>query len=149
MQRLDPAVLTLWRVGALLWWLFLAAAAAVALLASDLDPVWALAVVAAGGVYTAVVPGKRYARFGYHVGDVDLRLRRGWVWQASSVVLHARVQHVDTRRGPLENLLGLATVVVFTAGTVGAMLAIPGLRLADAEALRDRLIALSGSDDAV
>jgi membrane protein YdbS with pleckstrin-like domain len=65
------------------------------------------------------------------------------------VVLHSRVQHVDTRQGPIERALGLATVVVFTAGTVGAMVAIPGLRPGDADLLRDRLVALSGSGDAV
>lgn len=149
MHRLDPGVRMLWRLGAALWWIFLSAAAAVALFASDLPPYWALAVAALGGVHVAVVPGKQYRHFGYRVGDVELRIARGWLWRSTSVVLHSRVQHVDTRQGPVGNLLGLSTVVVFTAGTVGAMIAIPGLAREDAEALRDRLVALSGADDAV
>lgn len=147
--RLDPAVRMLWRTGAALWWAFLAAATAAALFALELPPLWALGVVALGALHVAVVPGKRYAHFGYRVSDVELRIARGWLWQSTSVVLHSRVQHVDTRRGPVEGLLGLSSVVVFTAGTVGAMVAIPGLVRADAEALRDRLVALSGADDAV
>ncbi len=62
---------------------------------------------------------------------------------------HARIQHVDTRHGPIDRWLGLASLVVFTAGTRGAILAIPALEAAEAEDLRDRLAALSGSGDAV
>ncbi|NIQ53994.1 MAG: PH domain-containing protein, partial [Gammaproteobacteria bacterium] len=58
-----------------------------------------------------------------------------------SVVPHTRIQHVDVRRGPLDRWLGLARVVVFTAGSRGAMVEVPGLDAGDAEALRDRLIA--------
>jgi uncharacterized protein len=149
LHRLAPAVRMVWRLGAVLWWLFLTGAAAVALIATDLPGEWALAMAAIRVAYVLVVPGKRYLHYGYSVSDVELRIVRGWMWRSTSVVLHSRVQHVDTRQGPVERLLGLATVVVFTAGTVGAMVAIPGLPADDADALRDRLVALSGADDAV
>ena len=149
MHALDPKVRTLWGLGAVLWVSFLTGAAALGLIALDQPGRWAFPVAVLGLLYAAIVPGKRYEHFGYHVGEVELRIARGWLWRSTSVVLHSRVQHVDTRQGPVENLLGLATVVVFTAGSVGAMVAIPGLPRADAEALRDRLVALSGADDAV
>lgn len=149
MHPLDPAIRTVWRVGAALWALFLTVAAGIALASAEQPLRYALLAAGLGLLYAVVVPGKRYEHFGYHVGEVELRVRRGWLWRTTSVVLHARVQHVDTKQGPLENLLGLSTVVVFTAGSVGAMVDIPGLPKEDAEALRDRLVALSGSDDAV
>jgi uncharacterized protein len=148
-HRLDPAVRMLWRVGAVFWAAFLTVAALALLLALDQPLRWALPVAVLALLHAAVVPGKRYEHFRYQVGDVELRIARGWLWRSTSVVLHSRVQHVDTRQGPVENLLGLATVVVFTAGSVGAMVAIPGLPHEDAEALRDRLILLSGTGDAV
>ncbi len=43
-------------------------------------------------------------------------------------VPYVRVQHVDTTRGPVERAIGLASVVVYTAGTRGADITIPGLR---------------------
>jgi uncharacterized protein len=149
MHSLDPAVRVLWRVQAAVAWLLLSAAGAAGLVAAELPAVWALAGVAAGAAWVVVVPGRRYRHYGYAVDEAELRVRRGWLWRTLSVVLHARVQHVDTRQGPLESMLGLATVVVFTAGTVGAMIAIPGLPRGAAEALRERLVALSGADDAV
>lgn len=148
-NSLDPAVRMLWRVGAVFWAAFLTAAAVVLLLALEQPVRWAVPFAVLALLYAAVVPGKRYDRFRYRVNEVELRIAQGWLWRSTSVVLHSRVQHVDTRQGPVANLLGLATVVVFTAGSVGAMVAIPGLRREDAEALRDRLILLSGTDDAV
>lgn len=146
---LDPAIRTLWRLEGALAYGLLVLTAAVVLVSLDL-PWWLAGLAAAAAVlHVAVVPEKRYARFAYTVGEVELRVERGWLWRAESVVLHSRVQHVDTRQGPIERALGLATVVVFTAGTVGAMVAIPGLRPGDADLLRDRLVALSGSGDAV
>ena len=55
-----------------------------------------------------------------------------------------RVQHVDTTRGPLDQLLGLATVVVHTAA--GAT-TIPALETAEAGQLRDRIAALARTAD--
>jgi len=64
-------------------------------------------------------------------------------------VPYARIQHVDTRHGPLDRWLGLATVVVFTAGHRGAIIAIPALAADEAEEIRDSLAARSGVGDAV
>jgi uncharacterized protein len=142
-------VVAVWRVGALVWAGFLSIGAAVALLVLEWPLSLALAVLAALLVHAWVVPAIRYRHWGYRVGPVDVRVRHGWLWRTVSVVLHSRIQHVDTRQGPVERMMGLATVVMFTAGSVGASVAIPGLAAADAEALRDRLAALSGTDDAV
>jgi len=148
-EGLDPRVELLWQAHAAVGWLAWTAIAAVALLAADRPPAWALLVSLAGLVYTTQVPPRRYRHFGFRVGQVDVRVWRGWLWRTESVVLHSRIQHVDVRQGPVERAMGLATVVVFTAGSVGAMVGVPGLRAERAEALRDRLVRLSGTDDAV
>lgn len=147
--QLDPRIVTVWRVGATSWWAFWTLAATILALGFDRSPAWAVPVALLGAAWVAVVPARRYAHFRYCVGPVDVRVLHGWLWRHASVVLHARIQHVDTRQGPVARMLGLATVVMYTAGSVGAMVAIPGLEEARAEALRDRLAALSGTDDAV
>jgi membrane protein YdbS with pleckstrin-like domain len=148
-QRLDPRVVTLWRLSGALWWAFWTASMAVPRLLWQW-PLWLMAPVAALGVaWTVRVPAAAWRHWAYQVGDVDVRVMHGWWTRSVAVVLHSRIQHVDTRQGPIERAMGLATVVVFTAGSVGAMVAIPGLAQADAEALRDRLAHLSGADDAV
>jgi membrane protein YdbS with pleckstrin-like domain len=148
-ERLDPKVKRVWQVDAALGWMLLSGLAAAALFLAERSPAWALIVALLGLVYVLRVPPNRYRHFTFRVGPVDVRVAHGWLWRTESVVLHSRIQHVDTRQGPIERMMGLATVVVFTAGSVGAMVAIPGLATARADALRDRLVRLSGTDDGV
>ena len=84
-------------------------------------------------------------RFGVQAGD--LRVRRGVFVRTTSVIPLARIQHVDTRQDVLERWLGLARIVVYTAGIRGAEISVPGLAAAEAEAIRDRLAAIAGAAD--
>jgi membrane protein YdbS with pleckstrin-like domain len=64
--------------------------------------------------------------------------RSGWVNQEWRIAPVSRIQTVDTKRGPLEQLLGLATVTVTTASAAGP-LHIAGLAYEDAMRLADEL----------
>jgi uncharacterized protein len=57
-----------------------------------------------------------------------------------------RVQHVDTRQGPLERAFGLSNVIVYTAAGLSADGSIPGLDEEQAAHLRDALSRRSGDD---
>lgn len=109
----------------------------------------ALIVAVLAGAATLLVPTLRFEAWRFALRESDLYLRRGVLFRTTSIVPHARIQHVDTRHGPVDRWLGLASVVVFTAGTRGAILSIPALSAAEAEEIRDRLAALSGAGDAV
>jgi membrane protein YdbS with pleckstrin-like domain len=148
-EHLDERVELLWQINAAIGWIVWIAILCVALLLLERQPLWGLTVSFVGLMYTMHVPPRRWRHFTFQVDETDVRVRHGWLWRTESVVLHSRIQHVDTRQGPVERMMGLATVVVFTAGSVGAMVAIPGLRAERAEALRDRLVRLSGTDDGV
>lgn len=106
------------------------------------------AVVAAVGAVFAVL---RYRIWGYEVRDDSLYLVRGVLTRRVSSVPFVRVQHVDTRRGPLERFVGLASVVVYTAGSRGADITVPGLTPERAQELRERLreLATESEYDAV
>jgi uncharacterized protein len=148
-SRLSPRVVKVWRLGALITTAAVTVAALVVLLAFEQSLLLAFPVTLAGIAEALLVPERRWRAWSYHVGEVDVRLTRGVLWRSTSVVLHSRIQHVDTSQGPLERAYGLARVVVYTAGSVGAVVSIPGLPAAEAEMLRDRLAALSGRDDAL
>ncbi|GIE99836.1 PH domain-containing protein [Paractinoplanes rishiriensis] len=62
----------------------------------------------------------------WEVTGTAVYTRTGWFWQEWRVAPLSRIQTVDTRRGPLEQRFGLATVVVTTASAKGAV-TIPGL----------------------
>jgi len=99
-------------------------------------------VVAIAGI--GVVPELRWARWRYEVRDEEIDLRHGTVRITRTLVPMLRVQHVDTTQGPLDQALGLATVVVHTAaGTT----TIPALTEGDAGRLRDRIATLARTAD--
>jgi hypothetical protein len=104
--------------------------------------------IAVLGVVFAVL---RYRIWGYEVRDDSLYLVRGVLTRRVSSVPFVRVQHVDTRRGPLERFVGLASVVVYTAGSRGADITVPGLTPERATELRERLrdLATESEYDAV
>ncbi|WP_423745358.1 PH domain-containing protein (plasmid) [Haladaptatus sp. SPP-AMP-3] len=104
---------------------------------------FALTLVGAGVLIAAVV-GVAYVLFKYRtwrfeIRDDDLYLERGVFTRVTTVVPFVRVQHVDTQRGPIERLLGLGSVVVYTAGSRGADVTIPGLTPERASELQGRL----------
>lgn len=80
-----------------------------------------------------------YRRWVYQVRKDAIYLERGAVTHVRTLVPYVRIQHVDTSRGPLERLLGLSTLVVYTAGSRGADVSIPGLKPAEARDLQQRV----------
>lgn len=80
-----------------------------------------------------------YRSWTYVVRPDSLYLSRGVFTLVRTVVPYVRVQHVDTRRSPLERVLGLSTLVVYTAGSRGADVRIPGLTPDGASTLQQRL----------
>lgn len=78
-------------------------------------------------------------RWGYAERDEDVYLTRGLMSRSLTCVPYGRMQLVEVNSGPIERLFGLATVSMITASSSGAIM-IPGLELADAEAVRDRFI---------
>lgn len=149
-QVLDPRVVWLWRTsgvsGVLLALAGSAAASALLLEAPPSPALWVLATLLGLGVAWSAA-ALRYAGWRFGLRSIDLRVRRGVLVRTTSVIPLSRIQHVDTQQDLLERWLGLASVVVYTAGVRGAQVALPGLTLAEAEALRDRLAAFAGDAD--
>lgn len=151
-KALDPRVVLLWRVQVLVWATGLASSVGVAgwLLDFQYQSVAAASAVMLAGILAALLwPPARYRSWSFALHDADVVLRRGVWWRVTSIVPHSRIQHVDTTHGPLERKLGLSSVVLFTAGTIGASMTIPGLPTAEAGELRDKLAALGRIGDAV
>lgn len=93
----------------------------------------------AGAVLGAWLSWRRHRRTSWRLDEHSLAVRRTHLWHSDTRVPRARVQHLDVRRGPLERSIGLATLVVHTAGSRLDAVSLSGLELADAETLRDLL----------
>lgn len=153
METLHPRVRVVWFVSALLVAAVLGAiAAAIDYYLLDVGLWIAGAVVGSAALLGIGYVLVRYRVWGFAVSEEDLYLERGVLTRINSVVPYVRVQHVDTQRGPIERLVGLSSVVVYTAGSRGADITIPGLAPERANDLRERLRSLaieSESEDAV
>ena len=92
----------------------------------------------------------RYRNWAYVVGDDAIYLERGVLTEIRTEVPLVRIQHVDSRRSAFERVIGLASTVVYTAGSRGADVTIPGLTPEGAADLRTELkrlaIAADGED---
>lgn len=81
-----------------------------------------------------VMPKWRYRVHRWEVTDNAVYTQAGWLSQERRIAPISRVQTVDIKRGPLEQLFGLANVTVTTASMAGP-LSIHGLDHATAEGL--------------
>jgi membrane protein YdbS with pleckstrin-like domain len=110
-----------------------------------------------GGAWVAVVPAaawlaetwprREYACTRYRLDADGLLVARGVFWRTVTHVPRSRVQHTDVSQGPIERKYGLGTLIVYTAGTDRARVALPGLAWETAVALRDELRLEQGHDD--
>lgn len=90
---------------------------------------------------------KSFYRKAYALRDKDLVYRRGWLVQRISVCPFNRIQHCSVNAGPFERKLGLASLSIYTAGTQGADIKVPGLNEATAFSLRDFIMKKTAADE--
>ncbi|MDG5776022.1 PH domain-containing protein [Haloarculaceae archaeon H-GB2-1] len=160
MERIHPRVRILWLLRGVFPSLFLGAVAIGVTAVLSSNPLGNISeALPVGGAVALLVFGLgvvhtlfRYRAFGYEVQDDALYIERGVLTKVNTVVPYVRVQHIDTQRNPFERVFGLGHVVVYTAGSRGADVSVPGLLPGQATDLQQRLRTLAGEsepDDAV
>jgi len=108
-------------------------------------PGWVAPLAAAVGAvwlgWTFWLIGRQVRATGYALRADDLLVVSGIMFRRLVIVPYGRMQLVDVSRGPIDRYFGLATVQLHTAAaTTDAT--VPGLPLAEAQALRDQLASL-------
>lgn len=140
-QPVSPRLTTVRLISAGIWLLPPLAGGVLAAVLSGEAWVWVLpAVVAAVGLWIAIVIRRQVRAIGYAERDDDLLIRKGVLMRSLVVVPYGRMQFVDVGAGPLDRWGGIARVQLHTASP-GTDAAIPGLVPAEASRLRDRLAA--------
>lgn len=140
----SPRAKAYWTVRAGAGWLVLVAVQVVIWVAVTHPDRWHAAVLAITVVlalaHVIVMPRWRYRVHRWEATETAVYTQSGWFSQERRIAPVARIQTVDTQRGPFEQAFGLANVTVTTASAAGP-LKIHGLRRADADALVDELTA--------
>lgn len=121
-SRKAPLV---WAIGAAIPWLLVVVAQVVWWVLDGrlrwLHLLLAVGTVLGVVVFVAVVPLWRYRVHRWDVDPTAVYTRSGWLVQERRIAPISRVQTVDTYRGPLDRLFGLANVTVTTASSAGAV----------------------------
>lgn len=149
-RKLDPRARTRWAMERSLFWVLIGLALVIGGVIANLPEL-----VFGGIAGTLVLVGLAVvsASLSYHfwswsAHDDAIELSHGVVMRKLSVVPYHRIQQIDIARGPVERILGIATLVLRSAAaTTDAKL--PGIALDHSEQLRHALLSRAGVDDAV
>jgi membrane protein YdbS with pleckstrin-like domain len=95
--------------------------------------------------YLVVMPIWRYRVHRWEVTSSAVYTQTGWISQERRIAPLSRVQTVDLTRGPIAQLLRLATVRVTTASAAGHLV-VHGLDQDEAAALVERLTAAAAAE---
>ena len=141
-HRVSRKAIAYWTVRALPGWLVILVIEAVWLITGDghgtAGTVVAAVTVLAAIAHVVVMPQWRYRVHRWEYTHDAVYTQAGWLNQERRIAPISRIQTVDSQRGPIEQLFGLANVTVTTASAAGPV-KIDGLDLPVAERLVDHL----------
>ena len=148
-HRVSPRAVRYWTARAAGGWAVVLVAQVAWLVLSSSGRSWhVLALIATlvlAVAHVTVMPRWRYAVHRWETAPGAVYTQSGWFDQERRIAPIARIQTVDTERGPLEQLFGLSNVTVTTASAAGA-LEIKGLDRDVADRLVDELTAATQAD---
>ncbi|NNK81409.1 MAG: PH domain-containing protein [Flavobacteriales bacterium] len=82
---------------------------------------------------------KAFPLRGYLVREHDISYKSGLIFRDVVTVPYNRIQHSEVSHGPIERMMSLSTLKIFTAGGSSSDLAIHGLDPEEAEKIKEWL----------
>lgn len=97
-------------------------------------------------LFTFLIPHFRWKRWRYDINEHEIDLQHGLIIVQRTLIPVNRVQHVDTRQGPILRNYQLSNVAISTAATTHQ---IPALTEENANSVRDKIsrFALKAKED--
>ncbi|WP_233523079.1 PH domain-containing protein [Peribacillus saganii] len=139
-NRISDNALKVWRITgfftSLFGWVITIAVAVLTYFFDWPNLIWAALVImsiAHTYLFIFLIPSIRWKRWRYEVRESEIEIQSGLIIIKRTLVPMSRVQHVDTKQGPVLRRYDLATVVVSTAATSHE---IPALDTAEADDIR-------------
>lgn len=152
-HRIPKTAVTVWRISGAIWslilWLIPAALwffdeEKVIDLPAYLVMIALLLLITV--LFVFVIPHYRWKRWRYEINENEIDLQHGLIIVKRTLVPVNRVQHVDTRQGPILRSYKLSNVAISTAATTHQ---IPALTDENADTVRDQIsrLALKAKED--
>lgn len=92
-----------------------------------------------GVLLSIIIPPLSYKYWSFEVKDNEIILQYGIFNRIKTLAPYSKVQHIDVQQSIIERIYDLSRLVLYTAGTRGADVILPGLPIQYAEELRDSL----------
>lgn len=90
-------------------------------------------------IYNLIVIFVGYNFWEFEIKENEIELQKGIFTKIKTTVPFNRIQHIDLRQNIIERFFELASIFIYTAGTKGSDLYIPGLPKYYSEYLRENL----------
>jgi membrane protein YdbS with pleckstrin-like domain len=146
-QRIDQKALSVWRISAALNAIFYLVILGGFWFVQRFfeTPWWVIALAVSLFIVLVIVsvfilPVMQWKRWRFEVHEHEIDIQRGILIKKRTLVPMVRVQHVDTKQGPILQRYKLSTVIISTAATVHE---IPALDAEQADQLRDYISKLA------
>jgi len=148
MYKLDPAVKIVWTINYLIRFTFYSILFLVLdflfLHSEYIDiplktGVLSLIIFLLGIIISLVIPKLSYKYWSFEVKDNEIILQYGILNRIKTLAPYSKVQHIDVQQSIIERMYDLSRLVLYTAGTRGADVILPGLPIEYSEQLRDSL----------
>ncbi|CCQ96861.1 conserved hypothetical protein [[Clostridium] ultunense Esp] len=149
-ERLEEEAVEVWRIRGLLSSIIILAIALLLAYFAGRSVHFSLAILLVAAALLCsfflifLSPPLRYRRFRYQVYAEEIDILRGVWFIKRTLIPMAKVQHVDTKQGPILRRFGLANVTIHTAASQHE---IPALSVEKAGALRDQIALLARIPD--
>jgi len=145
LQTVEKRYLTLLRLKWVISWaLVLLVAALLVFFVDELRELWwwpaVLLAVVVISILRYVVLRKSFRFLAYAVRQHDVTFQKGWLVRQTKTCPYNRIQNCSIEAGLLERHWQLASLVLYTAGSDGADVRIPGLSQTTAEELREFIL---------
>lgn len=150
-HRISRDAIKVWQITAILYELIVWLFAIVGLVLHFINdfPIWiVLAAFAISIVSTIItvflIPNLRWKRWRYEVFEQEIYIQHGILIVSRTLIPMIRVQHVETKQGPILKYFNLSSVSISTAATTHE---IPALSNEIASDLRDKISTLAKVDE--
>ncbi|MFA7075796.1 MAG: PH domain-containing protein [Candidatus Izemoplasmatales bacterium] len=82
-------------------------------------------------IYNFVLPFFIYKLYSYEINDEYILIKTGVLFRKNVFIPIKRIQHIEKMQGPIQTLLKITTVIIYTAGSNSMIIGIPANEVED------------------
>jgi membrane protein YdbS with pleckstrin-like domain len=98
-------------------------------------------------IFSLIRVYKTYQKKAYALRQKDIHFKSGWIWKRQTTIPYNRIQHCELSSGPIDRLLDLTALHIYTAGGSNSDLSIPGMETQIGKQVKKMILNKIASDE--